>query len=541
MTMALKAALLSLLVLVAPLGATAQTTSAPGHVAIAEPSVAAPDTKELEEFRKWRKAIPDYEKRIYDRVKAVNNRVIRLTNIVIGGLVLVLIFAALGIYLLVSQAWSAPIPGTTSLRDGEDRKTDAAGIPGTETPERGPGGDPGNPAAASIPDNKASTPNASGGTSLRSLCFFVLGAACTLAAAWYVTGQSINPYFNAVDLREAGPDRFLPTLRMPQRSMNDIKLRHVVNFGPPKVAVFGNHAIWEFNSDAAGLPAGDGFMNMYADHIGMPEILDILLYLEAKNAFPRNLILVQIPNPHTAGAYYVNLRVFEQPLYVYWWGDQLAKDPKALMRYFIADMRERWDWRNVVYEIFADFFLGCTVPHSFQPIDAPVVDRRSVSTPWHDLLRKLNPARHPYWICHTPWGYRRDGSRVEQGQAKSRESTAPLHTKPWATERSYNSPYISGDPDDLIRTMMEIQNVCERNNVRTIFFVPPAMEVDRISNDSLALDDVLRKVSGKLTVIDHRRVRRSSRDFADYMHPNDNYYRRLMKAVRELGLPLQHI
>ena len=43
-------------------------------------------------FRKWKKNIPDYEKRLYDRVKAVNKRVIRVQNLIIASFFLFLIF-----------------------------------------------------------------------------------------------------------------------------------------------------------------------------------------------------------------------------------------------------------------------------------------------------------------------------------------------------------------------------------------------------------------------------------------------------------------
>ena len=42
-------------------------------------------------FEKWQKSIPDYEKRLYDRVKGINKRVIRVQNLVIGSFVLLLI------------------------------------------------------------------------------------------------------------------------------------------------------------------------------------------------------------------------------------------------------------------------------------------------------------------------------------------------------------------------------------------------------------------------------------------------------------------
>ena len=138
-------------------------------------------------------------------------------------------------------------------------------------------------------------------------------------------------------------------------------------------------------------------------------------------------------------------------------------------------------------------------------------------------------------ICHEPWGYRNDGSYALQAKAKKAVNTYRLKDKPWKSDR----PFIwQGSPEGLVRTMLLIEKVTKRNKAKAIFFVPPAMEIDRVSKDSQALDAILKKVSGQLTVIDHRRVPRKSTDFIDYMHPNDNYYRRLMKKIRKMQIAI---
>jgi hypothetical protein len=50
----------------------------------------------IADFKKWREDIPDYEKRLYDRVKNINKRTVRLMNVVIGGFVLILIVLVVG-------------------------------------------------------------------------------------------------------------------------------------------------------------------------------------------------------------------------------------------------------------------------------------------------------------------------------------------------------------------------------------------------------------------------------------------------------------
>ena len=54
----------------------------------------------IEKFKKWREGIPDFEKRLYDRVKAVNRRVIRVQNLVIASFFLLLIINIVFLVLL---------------------------------------------------------------------------------------------------------------------------------------------------------------------------------------------------------------------------------------------------------------------------------------------------------------------------------------------------------------------------------------------------------------------------------------------------------
>lgn len=44
----------------------------------------------LEDFRKWREGIPDYELRVYNRLKSINYRTVQMRNIFIVGLLLVI-------------------------------------------------------------------------------------------------------------------------------------------------------------------------------------------------------------------------------------------------------------------------------------------------------------------------------------------------------------------------------------------------------------------------------------------------------------------
>lgn len=54
--------------------------------------------------QEWLAQIPDYEMKLYDRVKKINKRTVRLTRSIIFGLVIVLIFVSGVLYLILTRA-----------------------------------------------------------------------------------------------------------------------------------------------------------------------------------------------------------------------------------------------------------------------------------------------------------------------------------------------------------------------------------------------------------------------------------------------------
>ena len=80
-----------------PAAVNAQTPAAPDQ---------GPDLwreKTIADFEKWRRDIPDYEKRLYDRVKIINSRTVRLTNVIIGGFVVLFMTLVIGFVLTIGH------------------------------------------------------------------------------------------------------------------------------------------------------------------------------------------------------------------------------------------------------------------------------------------------------------------------------------------------------------------------------------------------------------------------------------------------------
>jgi hypothetical protein len=67
-----------------------------------EPALADKDRQQtISEFQECRNDIPQFEKWLYRRIKKIDKRTIRLTNLVIGGFVLLLIGNLGGFYLMM--------------------------------------------------------------------------------------------------------------------------------------------------------------------------------------------------------------------------------------------------------------------------------------------------------------------------------------------------------------------------------------------------------------------------------------------------------
>lgn len=70
------------------------------------PNINSPEywrQQNIADFEKWRENIPDYEKRLYDRVKKINKRSVRLTNLVIASLVLTVLILVTGFTIVISS------------------------------------------------------------------------------------------------------------------------------------------------------------------------------------------------------------------------------------------------------------------------------------------------------------------------------------------------------------------------------------------------------------------------------------------------------
>ena len=379
-------------------------------------------------------------------------------------------------------------------------------------------------------------------STLRHLIIFFIGCIIVLAGAFYVTGRNSNPYPEPINLAKMGPDRFLVTNRIPFRVLNNIKLRHLLSFGPPRVGLFGNHQLWYFTADAMGLTTGEGFMNLYADHIGLPEVRDELLFLEANKSLPSKLILVAIHNPHSTSGYQSNMYVLEMPKRMYEYSPSRSSNPSLFSEYPIAEIRNRLDWRNVLYNLFGDSFFGCRPPYGTQPKATVAPGFNEKDRWWRDVITALgitdnaNQFRLATDLCRRLEGIAADGSYAHQGVTLSPVPEA--ETGPW----TMGVPYINGQVERFLESFRDIDSIARRNGTSAVFFVPPVFEEDRDSSHNRELTAVLNQVQGKVTVLDHRRIAKTSEMFSEVkgiqmnnMHPSSVYVEFLAAELKRMG------
>lgn len=75
--------------------------STPSPSMAAEPASSPPEKVELpEDFVRWRKSIPDYERRLYDRVKSLNSRTVELMRVEVAGIIVIVACLVIIIFML---------------------------------------------------------------------------------------------------------------------------------------------------------------------------------------------------------------------------------------------------------------------------------------------------------------------------------------------------------------------------------------------------------------------------------------------------------
>ena len=105
------------------LGAGALQLSFTSEVSAQTLSNAQLAEKNLKDFEEWRAAIPDYEKRLFDRVKSVNNRTVRVVRISVAILIVSIISIAISVGILIKTRRAGGLAGSGHVAPGSANVT----------------------------------------------------------------------------------------------------------------------------------------------------------------------------------------------------------------------------------------------------------------------------------------------------------------------------------------------------------------------------------------------------------------------------------
>lgn len=75
----------------------------------------------LQAFREWREGMPDYEKRLYDRIKRINNRTVTIQSVTIIGIALLFVVSLATLFFVARR--TGGFPRSISARDEKPQKS----------------------------------------------------------------------------------------------------------------------------------------------------------------------------------------------------------------------------------------------------------------------------------------------------------------------------------------------------------------------------------------------------------------------------------
>ena len=388
------------------------------------------------------------------------------------------------------------------------------------------------------PSSSAYQDDVAGGGETRFAVLFIGTLAVVLGLCYWITGINKDPYPAPVDLRALAADEVIVTNRLDERTRAGLKMQSAVAFGTPAVAAFGSHAIKYLTSETLGIAPG-GFMNFYVMHIGLPDIAVQLRMLESAGRLPGDLILVHLHNPHSSNWSHISQIVWDLPLHYYLFhsGMRLTNRIRFSLQHLGAQLRDRLNYRIVLYELILGSVSACVPPYGKRRIAAiaePQTERKETrEAADKGLLARLGLDRGPNRVFHgscSIWGgFRHDGSFAEDQQRYK----TPLPVRQNSAVKEEIPP---GGAARIASLILEIAEIARRNGTRAVFFAPPVFEIDRTSVQDRIFSDALATVAGQVTVLDHRKQYRSPAYFRTFLYPSDKYFRALGTDLRKRGL-----
>ncbi|MGE4219450.1 MAG: hypothetical protein AB7G39_08385 [Alphaproteobacteria bacterium] len=351
------------------------------------------------------------------------------------------------------------------------------------------------------------------------LVFFGLLGLGLALCVW--ANSRIPDYRNTpVDFTRMSADERLLLDGLTREQIGALKIGFMESAAPPDIGLFGNHQIqyWSAESFREAGFQGTVFNYWYAN-LALPDLLDYLRFVEAREKLPRRLMVVQVTTPNNDNGSYIVDRSKELPSDI-----QMATDrASALLSYavrFKLWLDRTFDYATVLIGLFHADERGRVVAAGGCGETSTSSIQRHMPAMFATVLSFAGLGDR---VCDPTMfrnALRRDGSIDPTGL----RSSPVRNQNPLDPQKAHLN---LGDENRIADLMQAIDAVGKRNGIPVVFVIPPVYEDARYSTVDRIFDRALEQVPG-LKVVDHRAAGRDRRDdFINYDHPAKPYYDRL--------------
>ena len=198
---------------------------------------------------------------------------------------------------------------------------------------------------------------------LRYALTFLTTFLCLLSFSFYNTYSRFETTRCEVDFSQIPKGMFFPTDSFPENSVSQLKLDYLSVQENPDIGIIGNHVTQTFpSSSVAKFFPGMTVFNYSVPHVTLEEMVDLLLFLESRDALPRKHLLYGITDPNHGEGINVLGYQWRLPMSVYFSPEAIGARRVTHTASLIFDQLaqkfvEYIDWRNVAYSILGE--LDC--------------------------------------------------------------------------------------------------------------------------------------------------------------------------------------
>jgi len=384
-------------------------------------------------------------------------------------------------------------------------------------------------------------------TSRKYVLIFLAAVLPLCALAIYAHLRLPDYRAHPLDLSALKPQEFILMNGMTRQQTGNVKIGHMENAPPPAVGVFGNHQFRYFAEDALKANGiNKSFFNYWYANLALPDILDLLTYLEQIGKLPSELIIVQVTSPNNDNGRYIVERsqelpddiVFLSELHKKETGDtSMFAEMQSLFQGAINNFRTTFSYSSFLIGIFYDEKRGRIIS-----LDDCAEKHARASGVWSAIVNRLPQTMRPVlgmtidnsMFCDSSYAelMMKDGALrskdVRQVLKKNVNDLDPQKARISVLDASRIAGYLSN-----------INDLAKRNGLEAAVVIPPVYETARFSVVDQVFTQAMKQAPG-VAYIDDRKAHDVDAYFVNYDHPSSAYYKALMAELLKRGLVASH-